>query len=158
MSALETTLRHHISIAVKLNSAFDFVCTPEHWPKWHPSSLRLYGDVNRALGVGDSFEEDICAAGRTARLRWHVVTCVAPNLWTARAQADNGVLLQLSYRLAQDGDRVQFERELRYRVSGWWLNLLNFVVLRRRIASESKISLRQLKALLEQDVSTKSER
>ncbi len=156
MSALETKLIHHVSIAAELNLAFDFVCTPGHWPNWHPSSLRLFGDVNRPLGVGDAFEEDICAAGRTARLRWQVVTCYAPTLWSAQARADNGVLLQLSYRLAQHGDRVHFERELSYRVSGWWLNLLNFMLLRRRIAAESKISLRQLKALLEQAVSTKS--
>ncbi|MDZ4813046.1 MAG: SRPBCC family protein [Pseudomonadota bacterium] len=151
MNALETTLLHYISIAVELNSAFDFVRTPGHWPNWHPSSLRLYGDVNRRLGVGDSFEEDICAAGRKARLRWQVVTCVPPTLWTAHARADNGVLLQLSYRLAQHGDRVHFKRELSYRVSGWWLNLLNFMLLRRRIAAESKISLSQLRTLLERE-------
>jgi hypothetical protein len=147
---MTTRLLHTIRIAADIHAVFDYVSTPAFWPDWHPSSLRLFGDVARCLGAGDHFEEDVRAGGRTARLHWQVVAAEAPRVWTATAVADNGVELELDYRMQSDAQGVMFERELQYQVPGWWLKLLNRLVLRRRIDAESAHSLRQLKSVLEQ--------
>lgn len=146
---MSTRLQHSIVIAADPGVVFDYVCTPGFWPDWHPSSLRLHGDAARPLHADDRFEEDIRAGGREARLRWRVLTAEAPALWTAQAVADNGVELELTYRVQPAANGTLFERELLYRVSGWWLKLLNILLLRRRIAAESVHSLQQLQSVLE---------
>ncbi len=153
---MTTRLLHTIRIAADIHTVFAYVSTPAFWPTWHPSSLRLHGDAARRLIAGDRFEEDVRAGGREARLRWKVLAAAAPHLWTAQAVTDNGGELELSYRLQADAEGVRFERELQYRVNGWWLNLLNRLVLRQRIASESEHSLQQLKAVLERSAKTPS--
>jgi Polyketide cyclase / dehydrase and lipid transport len=146
---MSTRMQHSIVIAADPGVVFDYVCTPAFWPDWHPSSLRLHGDAARPLRVDDRFEEDIRAGGREARLRWRVLAADAPRLWTAQAVASNGVELELTYRVHAATHGTLFERDLQYRVAGWWLNLLNVLVLRRRIAAESVHSLQQLKSVLE---------
>jgi hypothetical protein len=148
-ACMSTRLQHSIAIAAAPSVVFDYVCTPAFWPDWHPSSLRLHGDAARPLRADDRFEEDIRAGGREARLRWRVLTVETPRLWTAQAVASNGVELELTYRVQATTHGTLFERDLHYRVTGWWLNLLNMLVLRRRIAAESVLSLQQLKSVLE---------
>jgi hypothetical protein len=153
---MTTRLLHTVAIAADPGVVFDYASTPAYWPDWHPSSLRLHGDAARPLRAEDRFEEDIRAGGREARLRWQVRVSEAPRLWTAQAVADNGLELELSYRVQASAQGALFERELRYRVSGWWLNLLNVLLLRRRIAAESAHSLQQLKAVLERPAASRT--
>lgn len=150
-----TRLLHTIDISADAGRVFDCVSTPAFWPDWHPSSLRLHGDAARPLLANDGFEEDVRAAGREAHLRWTVLLADAPHLWRARAVADNGAELELTYRLRSTLSGVQFERELHYRLPGVWLNLLNVLLIRRRIAAESLHSLQQLKAVLELPASSR---
>lgn len=146
---MSTQLLHRIHIDAGIDKLFAYVSTPEFWPDWHPSSLRVYGVAGRPLHTDEGFDEDIRAAGREARLRWRVVACDAPTLWSAQAAADNGVDLMLAYRLQPEASGVLFERRVNYRLRGWWLNLLDPLILRRRINAESELSLRQLKQVME---------
>jgi hypothetical protein len=146
---MSTRLLHAITIACAPAQAYDYACAPGHWPEWHPSSLRLFGAVDHALPAGATFEEDVRAGGRNGHLRWTVVEAQRPARWIATAEVDNGARLSLTYRFAPHGDGTAFERELAYELSSPWLRVLDALVLRRRIAAESALSLRQLKAALE---------
>jgi hypothetical protein len=147
---MSTRLFHAITIARPVDAVVDYASTPARWPEWHPSSLRLYGDVDRPLVAGDVFEEDVRAGGRTGHLKWNVVASERAQRWVAHADVDNGARLVLTYRFAASLGGCAFERELVYDLPSAWLRLLNVLVLRRRIEAESRHSLERLKARLEQ--------
>lgn len=147
---MSTRMVHSIAIARAPEAVYEYACAPGHWPQWHPSSLRLYGETDRALGAGATFEEDIRAGGRTGHLRWTVVAAAPPRTWSARAEVDNGARLALTYRFGAASDGCAFERELVYELPSAWLRVLNALVLRKRIDAESRLSLERLKARLEQ--------
>lgn len=140
---------HTIAIARPPQAVYDYACAPAHWPRWHPSSLRLYGAVDRPVEAGSGFEEDVRAGGRNGHLKWTVVESVRGKRWLARAEVDNGARLTVGYRFDEAAGGTAFERELVYELPSAWLRLLNVLLLRRRIDAESALSLRQLKACCE---------
>jgi len=146
---MATRLFHRIRIAHPPQQVFDYVTTPALWPEWHPSSLRLGTGADRPLKAGTHFEEDVRTAGREGHLRWQVRRCEPPRLWVADAEVDNGAQLTLSYRVSPDDHGALFERELVYTLPHVFLRVLNLLLLRRRIARESALSLQQLKQRLE---------
>jgi len=147
---MTTRMLHAITIARPPEAVYDYACAPAHWPRWHPSSLRLYGAVDAPLAAGATFEEDVRAGGREGHLSWTVEDAVRPSRWIARAAVDNGARLTLAYRFAASPAGTAFERELAYELPGTLLRVLDVLVLRRRIAAESALSLAQLKACVEQ--------
>jgi len=146
---MPTRLFHRVKIARAPREVFDYVTTPARWPEWHPSSLRLAPGADKPLKAGTRFEEDVRAGGREGHLRWQVRRCEPPRLWVADAETDNGAMLTLSYRVSPDDHGALFERELVYSLPNVFLRLINLLLLRRRIARESALSLQQLKQVLE---------
>ncbi|MES2298276.1 MAG: SRPBCC family protein [Pseudomonadota bacterium] len=144
------TLNHHtITIRRSPEDVFNYATTPAHWPKWHPSSLRLQGDTAHPTLGGAQFEEDIRAGGRTGHIQWRVAACEVGKVWVADAASSNGVTLRVTYRVSPAGEGTLFERTLSYSIQGLWLKILNVLILRRRIERESALSLQQLKAVME---------
>lgn len=140
---------HSITINRPLQQVFDYATTPMHWPEWHPSSLRLSGDIRQSAPSGARFEEDIRAAGREGHAIWQVTDRTADVSWKATARLNNGVTLSVSYLVSGDENTTRFQRILRYDLPNPWLKFLNFLVLGRRVERESARSLRQLKERLE---------
>ncbi len=146
---MTTHIYNAIEIQRPIRQVFDYACTPTHWPEWHPSSLTLYSDKPGIASTGMQFEEDVRAGGRTGHLAWTVTECVDQQRWTGQATVDNGARLTVSYQFSETAAGTLFERHLHYELPNYFLKMLNLLVLRRRIAAESALSLRQLQAVLQ---------
>ncbi len=142
------SMQHEILIASPLEPVFDYVSTPGRWPEWHPSSLRLEAGADRPLTAGESFEEDIRAGGRKTHLSWIVRECRRPELWVADARGENGIRLQLEYRLTAAAGGTRFVRTLSYELPNALYWLYNRLYGQRRIEQESVQSLRQLRDVM----------
>ncbi|BBB68959.1 hypothetical protein UNDYM_4706 [Undibacterium sp. YM2] len=146
---MTTHIYNAIEIQRPIRQVFDYACTPTHWPDWHPSSLKLYMDHAGIATSGTRFEEDVRAGGRTGHLVWTVIEYLEQYRWTGQATVDNGASLTVSYQFSATPAGTLFERHLHYDLPNTLLNILNFLILRRRIAEESALSLRQLQTVLE---------
>src|SRR5947209_7567021 len=64
-----------------VEQVFDYVTTPGNWPRWHPSSLNVSGDVGHSLVPGEQCVEQFHVAGRTGNVVWTVRERIAPYRW-----------------------------------------------------------------------------
>lgn len=145
-----TRLVNRVHIQRPCADVYRYVSTPAHWPEWHPSSLRLESGAERPLPAGARFEEEILAAGRKGHLSWVVREARPGRRWVAGAVAADGSLsLTLTYELSEAAGGTDFVRTLDYVMLRLGLKLLEPLLLRRRIAAESALSLEQLKTVME---------
>jgi uncharacterized protein YndB with AHSA1/START domain len=144
MTRIVTTIRIRRPIA----AVFEYVTTPANWPRWHPASLSVSGNVSHSLLIGEAVTEEFRAAGRRGRVTWRVARREAPHAWVIETWAEGG-WATISYGLRTERGETVFTRELTYAMPNPWLALLDRLVLRRRMARESAIALQQLKAALE---------
>lgn len=133
-----------------MERVFDYVTSPTHWPRWHPSSLSVSGATDHSLLPGEQVEEAFKVAGRRGRVVWTVTVREVPRRWTIDGKIVGGGGGVVSYTLAPSGDGgTRFEREFIYSTPSPLLAVLDRLYIRRRIAAESAEALRRLKALLE---------
>ena len=92
-----TRILTSIHIDKPIEQVFDFVTTPGHWPRWHPSSLGVSGAINHSLEVGEQVTEAFRAAGRSGRALWTVRERAAPRRWVIEGQAKDGGSATLTY-------------------------------------------------------------
>jgi uncharacterized protein YndB with AHSA1/START domain len=137
------------SIRKPIEQIFDYVTTPGNWPKWHPSSLKVAGATDHSLELREKVTEDYLVAGRRGQVVWTVREREAPRHWVIQAGLEGGGGGTVSYTLTQDGGATLFEREFIYHTPGVIYDLLDILVMRRRIERESEQALRNLKRLLE---------
>jgi len=128
---------------------FDYVTAPEHWPEWHPSSLGVTGATNHPLNIGEQCTEHFRVAGREGYVVWTVVDCEVPRLWVITGEIAGGGSGTITYTLTPADGGTRFEREFVYPLPNPLLALLDALVLRRRITTESDQALRALKTRLE---------
>jgi hypothetical protein len=124
-----------VQIAGPVATVFAFATTPANWPRWHPASVAVEGG-DHPLIVGEQVVEEFHAAGRRGRVLWRVVRCEP---WAIAAKNERGQAT-ITYRL---------RHELVYRPSGLGLVLVDLLVLRRRMAAESRLALQRLAEVLE---------
>jgi uncharacterized protein YndB with AHSA1/START domain len=127
---------------------FAYVTVPARWPEWHPSSLRVSGTADRSLHVGESCVEEYVVAGRRGSCTWTVRERTDNQRWVIETVV-RGQRATISYALTPVAGGTRFERVLRYRMPNPFLALLDVLVLRRRVRSESKEATRRLKERLE---------
>lgn len=142
-------LHNDIEIARPTNEVFDFVTTPGNWPKWHPASLGVSGATDHPLGVGEEVLEDFLVAGRRGQAQWKVVERDAPWLWRIEGGGKEGGRAWITYTLLPAGQGTLFRRELRYRMPNLLAAILDPLLTRDKIANESTVAVRQLKAEIE---------
>ena len=136
------------NISRPIHAVFDYVTTPANWPQWHPASRAVIGAADHSLLVGEEVTEEFVAGGRAGSCVWRVTKREAPFLWaittsTPQVQAD------ITYRLKANRGATAFERDLTYATSGLWFQVLDVLVMRRRMNSESRIAVARLKERLE---------
>jgi uncharacterized protein YndB with AHSA1/START domain len=136
-----------VQIAGPVATVFAFATTPANWPRWHPASVAVEGG-DHPLIVGEQVVEEFHAAGRRGRVLWRVVRCEPPWLWAIAAKNERGQAT-ITYRLRHEGPATLFERELVYSPSGLGRGLVDLLVLRRRMAAESRLALQRLAEVLE---------
>ena len=145
-----TRIYTQIHIERSPSEVFDFVTTPANWPRWHPSSLGVEGATAHSLAVGQQVTESFHVAGRRGQVIWTVVERDAPHRWVidGRIVGRNagGVV---SYTLQPDGEGTLFQREFIYPTPTLFFTIMDRLVVRRRVQSESELATQQLKAQLE---------
>lgn len=138
-----------IQIDTPVERAFDYVTTPGNWPEWHPSSLGVSGATAHSLEPGEQVTEEFRVAGRRGRVVWTVRERVFPRRWVIDGRVEGGGDGTVAYTLTPHAGGTTFEREFVYHMSNPLLELLDRLVLRRRVEAESEEALRRLKQVLE---------
>ena len=145
-----TCIYKTIQIDTPVERVFDYVTMPSNWPAWHPSSLRVSGATNRSLEPGEQVTEEFRVAGRRGRVVWTVRDREAPRRWSIEGQVQGGGSGRVTYILTPYAGGTIFEREFAYTMPNLLLALLNRLVLRYRVDTESAEALRRLKQVLEE--------
>ena len=138
-----------VRINTPIEQVFDYVSTPGNWPEWHPSSLGVSGATDHSLEPDEKVTEEYLVAGRRGRVVWTVRERAAPSRWVIDGRTEGGGGETITYTLTPHAGGTTFEREFVYSMPNPLLALLDRLVLRRRIATESAEALRRLKATLE---------
>jgi Polyketide cyclase / dehydrase and lipid transport len=141
-----------INIHRPIGVVFDYVTTPANWPAWHPASRAVSGSADHSLLIGEQVTEEFVAGGRHGSCIWQVTQREIPYLWTITTSTPQ-VRAEITYRLKAQGEQTFFEREFTYATSGIWFWILDFLLMRRRMARKSRIALEQLKERLERPAS-----
>ncbi|VVM96825.1 sterol desaturase/SRPBCC family protein [Pseudomonas fluorescens] len=139
-----TRMQHQIVVTGNPVDVLAYASTVTLWPQWHPSSLHIDGPRG-PLHAGARFEEDIRAGGRDGHLSWQVMEYLPGRRWSARAQGDHGLSLEVTYECAATGDNTRFVRTLEYQFSGLAMRIANRLLLKRRIDRESAASMLALR-------------
>ncbi|QLE59605.1 SRPBCC family protein [Nostoc sp. TCL26-01] len=149
MARICNTIRIHKPI----EQVFDYVTTPKYWTKWHPSSLSISGATDHSLEVGEQVEEDFVVAGYRGRVTWTVQERKAPHKWVIDGRVGTKSSGTITYTLIPySNEETTFEREFTYFTVNFLSMLLNWLVVNRRIKSESKESLKRLKEVIERTI------
>jgi uncharacterized protein YndB with AHSA1/START domain len=148
-SGLDTRIVTVASIQRPAAVVFDFVTTPAHWPAWHPSSLAVSGAVDHPLDLGEQVTEQFIVAGRRGHVVWTVVAREPPHKWAIDGNIDGRPAGTVTYSLTSTAGGTRFEREFKYGAPSLWFAILNRLILRARVQSESDTAVLRLKSLLE---------
>jgi uncharacterized protein YndB with AHSA1/START domain len=144
-----TRICNSIQISQPIEQVFDFITTPENWPRWHPASVSLSANADHSLLQGEEVTEDILVAGRRGQVIWLVRERSAPRRWVIDGKAKDGGRATITYTLTPHPDGTNFERELVYTMPNVLLAILDCLVIRWRMKTDSVEALQRLKRLLE---------
>lgn len=94
------------------------VATPEHWPRFHPSTAAvspITGVISEPAEVGVVFSETIRRASGTIEARWEVTEANPGRALTLRSRqfAELPITMTISYRLERVGEHTRVERFMR---------------------------------------------
>lgn len=152
-----TRIHNEVVIARPPAVVFNYVSTPQNWPKWHPSSLGVSGATDHSLAPGERVTETFVVAGRSGVVVWTVTDSKPPRTWSIEGEIEGRKAGTVTYTLTPamtpsltpSAESTRFEREFTYRSPTLLFALLNRLVLRPRIQAESTEAVRRLKARLE---------
>lgn len=145
-----TTYIHTVvDIERPASEVFDYVTTPGNWPRWHPSSLAVRGNIDHSLIVGEQVTEDFLVAGRRGTVTWTVIADQPARRWAIEGKVEGGGRGVVSYLITPTESGSRFERDFRYNFRSLLLIILDRVEIRGRVEQESGEALRRLKGSLE---------
>lgn len=130
-------------------AVFTYVTTPANWPRWHPSSLRVAGQVDRSGQIGDRIAEDFRVAGIEGHAVWTVTERIPLRRWSISGITGHGGRGTVTYRLRPMAGVTEFIREFRYSRPNLLFAMLDAAWLNRRIVAESETATSNLKRKLE---------
>jgi len=142
-----------VQIGRPVPDVFEFVTTPANWLIWHPSSVSITGATDHSLETGEQVTEEFVVAGKSGSVTWTVVEREAPSRWVISGKVAGAGGGDIAYSLLEGDRGTHFERVFTYKMSNWFLSLLDWLFIRRRIEAESREALRRLKRALESPAS-----
>jgi hypothetical protein len=138
-----------IEIAGPIDRDFGVVTTTKHWPRWHPATLEVGGVTDRAIQLGDVVRERARIGASVFDGEWTVVYYVRPH------RVALGILdrpLEISFSFSSSGESTIFRRELDYSIEGFLGAAADPSAVERLMEQQSAAGLRQLKALVEDEL------
>lgn len=131
---------HCFTIARPIDAVFDAATTAQYWPRWHPATVAVAGDVDHPAHLGDTITEHVNLGGEIGEGTWTVVAWQRPTGLTLLAPTKLG-LTRIQYTLAATAEGTLFRRDLSYELGSPALDAL--------MAEQSAVAVARLKALLE---------
>jgi uncharacterized protein YndB with AHSA1/START domain len=103
---------HHFVVDRPIGSVYDIVTTARFWPRWHPATRGVEGDIDHPAQLGDRITEHVTVAGIDGSGTWTVVEYEPPH--ALALEADLGIgFVRISYQLEPAGaGRTRFQRDL----------------------------------------------
>jgi uncharacterized protein YndB with AHSA1/START domain len=144
-----TRICNSIQIRRPIEQVFDFITTPANWPQWHPASVSVGGNADHSLLPGEEVTENISVVGRPGLITWLVRERSAPHRWVIDGTGKDDSRATITYTLTPHPDGMTFERELVYTMPNALLAVLDWLIIRARMKTDSAEALRRLKRLLE---------
>lgn len=138
-----------IQINRPIEQVFDFITTPGNWPQWHPASVSVSENTDHSLLPGEEVTETICVAGYRGEAKWLVRERSAPRRWVVDGTGETGGVATITYTLVPYPEGTTFARELVYTTPNALLAMLDWLILRQRMQTDSAEALQRLKRLLE---------
>jgi uncharacterized protein YndB with AHSA1/START domain len=141
------TVSAHIERSVK--EVFDFLTTASSWPKWHPATVSVSGDVSHPALAGETIVEKVKYGIARDTFPWKVEECQPPNRWVIRAKsARHGQKVKIVYTLMPENGGTRWEREMRFYLPKS-LALADKMIFGKLLQRNSETAVRQLKELME---------
>jgi uncharacterized protein YndB with AHSA1/START domain len=147
-----TRICNSIQICQPIEQVFNFITTPGNWPRWHPASVSVGGNADHSLLPGEEVTENISVAGHHGQVIWLVLERSAPHRWVIDGTGNDGGRATITYTLTRDPAGTNFERELVYTMPNTLLVLLDWLIIRSRMKTDSVEALQRLKRVLESAV------
>ncbi|MFJ4292314.1 SRPBCC family protein [Cupriavidus sp. NPDC089707] len=153
-----TSIHDEVVIARTPAEVFDYISTPQHWPAWYPASGAVAGATDHPLGLGERVAESFVAGERSAVVIWTVTISQRPRIWAIAGEVPGGrragtitykLTPAMTPSLTPSAESTRFEREFSYQSPTLLFALINRLMLRSRLQSESAEAVRRLKARLE---------
>ena len=154
MTTMTTQMTHSVLIKSSPANALDYASSVSQWPQWHPQSYQVYAPSSGPLISGQRFEEDINTPIGMNHLVWRVTESKPGTLWQAQAvNQNNGVEIELTYRVIEKNNDSEFERTLTYTMPNVLLTAFNALYFERLTQKKSEDALARLKSSIESQVS-----
>jgi len=144
-----TRICNSIQIRRPIELVFDFITTPANWPQWHPASVSVSTNADHSLLQGEGVTEEISVAGRRGQVTWLVRERTAPGRWVIDGTGKDRGRATITYMLTAHPGGTNFERELVYTMPNALLAVLDWLIIRWRMKTDSMAALQRLKGLLE---------
>lgn len=144
-----TRICSSIQIRQPIERVFDFITTPGNWPQWHPASVSVGRNADHSLLPGEEITENISVAGHHGQVTWLVRERSAPHRWVIDGTGKDGGHATITYILTRNSDGTNFDRELVYTMPHVLLAVLDWLIIRSRMKTDSAKALQRLKRLLE---------
>jgi len=127
---------------------FDFATTPANWAQWLPSA-EVSGAVDHPLCAGEQVTEETLISRRRSTVAWTVIECEPPRRWAMAGILHGLGHVVVVYELTPRPDGTMFERDFAYSMPRGPYRLLDWLLVRPQIETDSALALQRLRSLLE---------
>lgn len=139
-----------IHIEASAKDSLNYASSTVLWPQWHSQSAKVYADTTGPIHAPAGFEEDINTPIGQQHLVWQVLESQPAQVWRAKAEnLNNGVLIELEYRVQFVNGATLFTRTLDYSMPNILLSAFNELYFEKLTERKSEQALQQLKQSIE---------
>lgn len=143
------TVTKSITIERPLEEVFPFVTTARHWPKWHPATVEVDGDIDRPMRLGDRIREKARIGPAAGTGEWTVVAHQPNRSVTLSLPRTRLGDLTIRYGFQAVEGGTLFRRELTFDLSALPPQL-DPDKIRQQMDRDSQLALANIKRLIEQ--------
>jgi uncharacterized protein YndB with AHSA1/START domain len=141
---------HTVSAHIRqpVGKVFDFLTTASNWPKWHPSTVSVTGDVAHPAIEGETIVEKVKYGLVRDIFPWKVEECRAPDRWAIRATSERfRQKVSIAYTLTPENGGTLWEREMCFYIPRLF-KLPDRLIFSKLVRRNSEKAVRQLKELM----------
>ena len=112
------SVRETVVLAAEPQRVWDTVMDPSQLERWVTTHDSYEGAAPGALSEGDEFTQKLRLAGKSFKVRWHVIEARAPELARWEGEGPAGSTASVVYRLTAEDGGTRFEYENEFALPG----------------------------------------